>query len=83
MKAMILAAGKGTRMGSVSRLIPKPLTKLNKSTLIELNIMRLRKSGIKEVVINVSWLGKLIKSHLGDGEKYDVKITYSEEGAIY
>ena len=81
MKAMILAAGKGTRMGSVSRLIPKPLTKLNKSTLIELNIMRLRKSGIKEVVINVSWLGKLIKSHLGDGEKYDVKITYSEEGS--
>ena len=80
MKAMILAAGKGTRMGSVSRLIPKPLTKLNKNTLIEMNIMKLRKSGIKEVIINISWLGKLIKNHLGDGRKYDIKIIYSEEG---
>ena len=67
-------------MGSISKLIPKPLTKVNKSTLIELNILRLRKSGIKQVVINISWLGKMIKNHLGDGKKYGIKIKYSDEG---
>ena len=79
MKAMILAAGKGTRMGDISNIIPKPLTRVNEFTLIELNILRIKKSGIKDLVINVSWLGNKIIDHLGSGEKYGVNIYYSDE----
>ncbi len=77
---MILAAGRGKRMGSVSNTNPKPLTKINKFTLIELNILKIKKSGIKKIIINVSWLGKLIKNHVGDGKRYGIKIVYSDEG---
>ena len=79
MKAMILAAGKGTRMGKVSNMIPKPLTKINKYTLIEHNLLNIKKSGINEVIINISWLGNMIKDYLGDGRRYNLKIKYSDE----
>tara|TARA_B100001113_G_scaffold325449_1_gene297749 strand:- start:358 stop:1035 length:678 start_codon:yes stop_codon:yes gene_type:complete len=80
MKAMILAAGRGERMGELTNTIPKPLTRISNSTLIEQNIRRIRKSGIKDIIINVSWLGNKIIDHLGDGSKYDVKISFSDEG---
>ena len=79
MKAMILAAGKGTRMGKVSNVFPKPLTKLKRYTLIEHNLFNIKKSGINEVVINISWLGNMIREYLGDGSKYNLKIKYSDE----
>ena len=78
-KAMILAAGRGQRMGSLTATIPKPLLKVNGTPLIEHAIYKLKKSGIFEIVINVSWLGQKIIEYLGNGEKYDVKITYSIE----
>ena len=79
MKAMILAAGKGTRMGKISNVFPKPLTKLKRYTLIEHNLFNIKKSGINEVVINISWLGNMIREYLGDGSKYNLKIKYSDE----
>ena len=80
MKAMVLAAGRGERMGSLTNRIPKPLTRIKNSTLIEHNILRIKESGIDEIVINISWLGSQIKDHLGDGEKLGIKITYLDEG---
>ena len=70
MKAMILAAGRGERMGSMTEKTPKPLTKVNGTTLIECNIARLRDAGIDDIVINISWLGNQIKSFLGDGSDF-------------
>lgn len=80
MKAMILAAGRGSRMGDLTNVTPKPLTRISNTTLIEKNIKNIRKSGIKEIIINVSWLGDKIINHLGDGNKYDVNIYFSDEG---
>lgn len=80
MKAMILAAGRGSRMGKITNKIPKPLIKVDNLTLIEHNIIRVRELGIKEIVINVAWLGQLIINKVGDGSKYGAKITYSNEG---
>ena len=80
MKAMILAAGRGKRMGELTNKIPKPLAKVNEYTLIEHNLKKLKAAGITKIVINVSWLGNMIIEKLGDGSMYGMKIEYSNEG---
>tara|TARA_B100001250_G_scaffold67191_1_gene53728 strand:- start:1155 stop:1829 length:675 start_codon:yes stop_codon:yes gene_type:complete len=80
MKAMILAAGRGKRMGLSSLKKPKPLAEINGMPLIEYNLIRVANAGIKEVIINLSWLGDQIKSYLGNGEKWNINITYLDEG---
>lgn len=79
MKAMILAAGRGERMGELTQKIPKPLTQLGKSTLLEHNLQRVKRSGIKDIVINVSWLGDQIITYL-DKLNLGLNITILNEG---
>ena len=79
MKAMILAAGRGERMGELTQKIPKPLTQLGKSTLLEHNLQRVKRSGIKDIVINVSWLGDQIITYL-DQLNLGLNITILNEG---
>lgn len=79
MKAIILAAGKGERFGDITKIIPKPLIKLGELSLIEHNILLLKKFGFTELVINVSYLSNMIIEYLGSGEKYKVNINYSIE----
>ncbi len=79
MKAMILAAGRGERLRPLTDKIPKPLVPLAGKPLIVYLIERLRNSGFKEIVINVSYLADQIMQTLGTGEKFGVKIEYSIE----
>ncbi len=79
MKAMILAAGRGKRMGALTDNCPKPLVKVGSLTLIEWQIQRLRDNGFSELVINVGYLGERIVQFLGDGCRYGVSIEYSIE----
>ena len=76
---MILAAGRGQRMGSLTKTTPKPLTKVDGTTLLELNIARIRDAGIKDIVINISWLGDQIKFLLGNGDDLGVNLTFLDE----
>jgi len=80
MKAMILAAGRGERMRPLTDTTPKPLLQAGPRRLIEYQLINLATAGFTEVVINVAWLGKQIIDVLGDGEKYNLKISYSDEG---
>lgn len=80
MKAMILAAGRGARMRPVSDATPKPLLEVGGYRLIEYHLAALVKAGIREVVVNLSWLGDCIRETLGDGTAYGLSITYSPEG---
>jgi MurNAc alpha-1-phosphate uridylyltransferase len=80
MKAMILAAGRGERMGVLTANEPKPLLAVGGVPLIERHLTRLAASGFVEVVINLSYRGAQIRSRLGDGRRLGVVITYSEEG---
>jgi MurNAc alpha-1-phosphate uridylyltransferase len=84
MKAMILAAGRGERMRPLTDTCPKPLLKVHGIPLIEYHITKLAQCGITDIVINHAWLGEMISSYLGKGEKFGVNITYSheEEGAL-
>ena len=79
MKAMILAAGLGSRMRPLTDKTPKPLLEVGGLALIEHHLLRLKAAGIEEVVINVSYLGRQIESKLGSGEKFGVNIVYSRE----
>jgi len=80
MKAMILAAGRGERMGALTANEPKPLLPVGGVPLIERHVARLAASGISDVVINLSYRGGQLRSRLGDGRRFGVTITYSEEG---
>jgi N-acetyl-alpha-D-muramate 1-phosphate uridylyltransferase len=80
MKAMILAAGRGERMRTLTALQPKPLLTIGARPLIEHHVARLAASGVDEIVINLSYRGTQIREHLGDGERFGVAIAYSEEG---
>jgi len=64
MKAFILAAGYGKRLLPLTKTSPKPLLKVGETSLIERNIKHILNSGISEIVINVSYLGELIRNHV-------------------
>ena len=80
MKAMILAAGRGERMGLLTANEPKPLLAVGGVPLIERHLSHLAASGFADVVINLSYRGAQIRTRLGDGRRFGVAITYSEEG---
>ena len=77
---MLLAAGRGERMGTLTATQPKPLLTIGDRALIEHHIVRLAASGIHELVINLSYRGSEIRKRLGDGSRFGVSIEYSEEG---
>jgi N-acetyl-alpha-D-muramate 1-phosphate uridylyltransferase len=79
MKAMILAAGRGERMRPLTDFLPKPLLEVRGKPLIVWHIERLAKNGFKEIVINIAHLGHKILELLGDGSKWGVSISYSDE----
>lgn len=79
MRAMILAAGRGARMGALTQETPKPLLRIADRYLIEYSILSLTKIGVKDIVINVSYQREKIIAAIGGGARYGVKIQYSEE----
>lgn len=79
MKAMILAAGRGSRMRPLTDNVPKPLLEVHGKPLIEWHIDRLRDAGVQDIVINIAWLGEQIIKLLGNGDNYGVSINYSDE----
>jgi N-acetyl-alpha-D-muramate 1-phosphate uridylyltransferase len=81
MHAMILAAGRGTRMGRLTASTPKPLLDLNGESLIERHLRRLAAAGIVDIVVNLSYRSGQIRASLGDGVRYGVRVRYSQEPA--
>lgn len=79
MKAMILAAGLGTRLRPLTDTIPKPLLPVGGTPLILWNLLLLRASGIREVIINLHYLGHAIEEAIGDGSGWDMQVRYSHE----
>jgi N-acetyl-alpha-D-muramate 1-phosphate uridylyltransferase len=82
MKAMLLAAGRGERMRPLTDSLPKPLVTVGGRPLIVWHLAALARAGVREVVINTSWLAQKLHSALGDGSEYGVHINWSEEGPV-
>ena len=81
MKAMILAAGRGERMRPLTDQIPKPLLEVAGKPLIVWHLEKLAKANFEEVIINHAYLGEMIEAYVGDGSRWNLKITYSREGS--
>ncbi len=79
MKAVILAGGKGTRMGQHTQLIPKPMLKVGDKPVLEHQVVLLKKYDILEIIILVNHLKDKIMEYFGRGEKWGVNISYYEE----
>ncbi|MFZ9037775.1 MAG: N-acetylmuramate alpha-1-phosphate uridylyltransferase MurU [Gammaproteobacteria bacterium] len=79
MKAMILAAGRGERLRPLTDRLPKPLLEVRGKPLIVHHLEALAAGGFTDVVINLSWLGDLIRDRLGNGGEFGLTIEYSEE----
>jgi MurNAc alpha-1-phosphate uridylyltransferase len=79
MKAMILAAGRGERLSPLTDTTPKSLVEVRGQSLLERHLENVRDAGIKDVVINLGWLGDQIVERVGSGSKYDLSIAYSDE----
>ncbi|KNZ70042.1 nucleotidyltransferase [Thermincola ferriacetica] len=79
MKAMIMAAGVGSRLDPLTRTLPKPMVPIQDKPLMEHIINLLRHYGIRDIIANLHYLPGVIKSYFGDGSDFGVKLLYSEE----
>lgn len=80
MKAMILAAGKGTRVQPLTYELPKPMIPILGKPVLAYLIEHLAHYGVREIMINTSYLHEKIEDYFGDGHNYGVEIGYSFEG---
>jgi len=82
MKAMILAAGKGTRLRPITYTTPKPMIQILQKPVMEFLVELLRQHGFNQIMVNVSHLANEIENYFRDGQRFGVQIGYSFEGQI-
>ena len=82
MKAVILAAGKGERLGELTRNIPKPMIRIRGNPILENVILLCKQAGIDEILINLYHLPEVITEYFKDGSEFGVKISYYLEKEI-
>ena len=82
MKALILAAGLGERMRPLTDHTPKPLLEVGGKPLIVWHLEKLAALGVRDVVINTSWLADQFPRALGDGEQWNLRLHYVNEGPM-
>ncbi len=79
MQAVIMAGGKGTRLATVTKNIPKPMVPIEGKPLLEYQIENLKENGVRNIVLIVGHLGDVIRDHFGDGSAFGVEISYFVE----
>lgn len=83
MKAMILAAGVGSRLDPLTRNLPKPMVPIVNKPVMEHIVELLARNGFTKIMVNLHYHGEQIESHFGDGSKWGVKIQYSHEDRLW
>jgi mannose-1-phosphate guanylyltransferase len=82
MRAMVLAAGLGTRLRPITFDMPKPMVPVLNRPVMEHILRLLAKHGFEETIANLYWFPELIEGHFGDGSGCGVKLSYSREEAL-
>jgi NDP-sugar pyrophosphorylase family protein len=78
-KAVILAGGKGSRLGPYTTVLPKPLLPVGDRAILDVVVHQLRDFGFTELTLAVGYLAHLVRAVMGDGSNHGVKISYHEE----
>lgn len=79
MKAVILAAGKGTRMKELTNELPKPMLRVAGRPILEHIVAGIRAAGVKEIFIVTGYRAETIENYFGDGAKWDAHISYGRQ----
>ena len=82
MKAMVLAAGLGTRLGPLTDDRPKALVEINGRTLLEITLTRLRAFSVREVIVNVHHFADMILEYLAEMQNFGMRIEISHENDL-
>jgi mannose-1-phosphate guanylyltransferase len=82
MKAMILAAGKGTRVRPLTNVMPKPMIPLIRKPIMEAIVDHLKRHAFDEIYVNTSYLSRSIEDYFRDGDRLGVAMAYSYEGEL-
>jgi mannose-1-phosphate guanylyltransferase len=82
MKAMILAAGLGTRLRPLTNVVSKPMVQMAGRPCMEHAVRLLARHGVSEIVVNLHYLPDVVREHFRDGREYGVEITYSYEEVL-
>jgi len=77
--AVIMAGGEGVRLLPLTKKIPKPMVDIGGLPLLERQIQRLVRNGVRRVYLSVNYLGHVIEDHFGDGTRFDIEIRYLRE----
>lgn len=79
MKAVVLAGGRGTRLAPYTHILPKPLMPIGEMPILEVLLRQMKRAGIDDVVLTVGHLATLLRSYFGDGDQWNLRISYSYE----
>ena len=79
LKVIIMAGGKGTRIGSLASDIPKPMIRLQGKPVLEHQLDCLKKQGLSDATLIIGHLGHIIRDYFGDGRTFGMKLAYIEE----
>jgi UDP-N-acetylglucosamine diphosphorylase / glucose-1-phosphate thymidylyltransferase / UDP-N-acetylgalactosamine diphosphorylase / glucosamine-1-phosphate N-acetyltransferase / galactosamine-1-phosphate N-acetyltransferase len=78
-KAVLLAAGRGTRMRDLTEALPKPMLEVRGKPVLQHIVEGLRDNGLTSLLIVIGWRGEVVKEFFGDGSKLSVKIDYETQ----
>ena len=79
MKAVILAAGKGTRMGELTNALPKPMLNVQGKPVLEHILQGIVAAGVRDIFIVTGFRAEVVESHFGDGAKWQARVVYGRQ----
>ena len=82
MKAVVLAAGKGTRLSSITTSVPKPMLTVGDRPLIDRLLEMVARSGVRDVIMNLHHCADVLRNFCGDGGRWGLRITYALEPTL-
>jgi N-acetyl-alpha-D-muramate 1-phosphate uridylyltransferase len=82
MQCVILAGGRGTRLGRLTEDLPKALVDVAGRPFLDYQLELLRAAGVADVVLCVGYLGSLVEERIGDGSGRGLSITYVHDGPL-
>lgn len=76
----VLVGGRGTRLGSLTEAVPKPMVTVAGRPFIDWVLLRLAAEGFTRVVLSLGYLGEVLARHVGDGDRFGLRVAYSSDG---